>query len=280
MKQALSGDLAHGDAAGVDVLTADSGIFDFNVVSNFSQNYLATYYRQPPTTDERAVLSFLTRQYRRIAALPCAIEIGCGPTVHHMLPIAPYVSEIHMADYLPDNLEQVRLWRDSAPNAHAWRHYTSLVLHLEGQAATLGEVAQREAETRHKITTLLRCDLKRDSPLGAERQYAAVCCFYVAENIGIAREEWTRVMSRVAALTAPGGLLFLSALRETDFYVVKSPDGRLQRYPSARLTEGDFQELLPMLGFSRRHTIIESTSLTGQENEGVSGVILVAALKE
>jgi hypothetical protein len=267
------------DPRDVEVLTAETGVFDFNVVSNFSQNYLATYYRQPPTTDERAVLSFLTKEYPRITSQPCAIEIGCGPTVHHVLPIAPYVSEIHMADYLPDNLEQVRLWRDNAHSAHAWRHYTSMILRLEGKNVTHAEVARRETETRRKITRLLHCDLKSERPLSAPRQYQAVGCFYVVENIGIAKDEWVRMMRRIAELTAPGGLLFLSALRETNYYVVRSPDGTLHRFPSACLTERDFQELLPTLGFNERHTVIESMRLTGQEDEGVTGVILVAALK-
>ncbi|MGH9350482.1 MAG: hypothetical protein ACRD26_24805 [Vicinamibacterales bacterium] len=263
----------------VEVLAPDKGIFDFNVVSHFSRNYLATYYCQPPAPDECAVLSFLTREYSRITSQPCAIEIGSGPTVHHVLPIAPYVSEIHMADYLLDNLEEVRRWRDDAPGAHRWHHYTSLALRLQGRPDEPADVAVREADTRRKITRLLHCDLKSDVPLGTRRQYPAVGCFYVVENIGIAKDEWARVMKRVAELTAPGGLLFLSALRETHFYVVKSPDGRLHRYPSAFLTEQDFTDLLPMLGFNPRQTVVESARLTGQEAEGVSGVILVAALK-
>jgi hypothetical protein len=262
-----------------EVLTPDRGIFDFNVVANFSRNYLATYYCQPPTTDEQTVLSFLARHYPRIAGQPCAIEIGCGPTVHHVLPLAPYVSEIHMADYLRDNLEQVGLWRDAAPNAHRWHHYTALALRLQGVESTAEAVMQREDDVRRKMTTLLRCDLKSERPLEITRQYAAVGCFYVAENIGIAKDEWVRVMQRVAALTASGGHLFLSALRETNYYVVRQPDGATQRYPSAFLTERDFKELLPTLGFDPNEIVVESSDVSGQENEGVNGVILVAAKK-
>lgn len=41
-----------------------------------------------------------------------AIDIGCGPTVHHAFPLAPFIREIHLADYLPANLAEVRLWLD------------------------------------------------------------------------------------------------------------------------------------------------------------------------
>jgi hypothetical protein len=260
-------------------LSAEKGVFDFVEVSDFARDYLRTYYCQPPTHDEQAVLSFLSRHYPKIQAAPCAIEIGCGPTVHHVLPLAPYVSEIHMADYLPDNLEQVRLWKENAPGAHCWNPYTSLTLVQEGAPAGPADVQRREQDTRRKISRLLHCDLKRDVPLGAPRQYSAVGSFYCAENIGVTKDEWSRVMRRVADLTAPGGYLFMSALRETNFYVVKSADGSPNRLPSALLTERDFRELLPALGFSPQHTVIESQRLAGQEDEGVNGVILVAALK-
>jgi hypothetical protein len=262
------------------MMPADTGVFDFVTVSNFARDYLSTYYCQPPTHDEQAVLSFLIRHYSRLESLPCAIEIGCGPTVHHVLPLVPYVSEIHMADYLPDNLEQVRLWRDNAPDAHCWDEYTSLTLVQEGVSASPADVRRREEDTRRKISRLIQCDLKRDLPLGAPRQYAAVGCFYCAENIGVTKDEWRRVMRRVAELTAPGGYLFMSALRETDFYVVKSADGTPNRLPSAFLTERDFREVLPALGFAPQHTVIESQRLTGQEQEGVNGVVLVAARKQ
>ena len=260
-------------------LTPQEAVFDFNVVSNFSRDYLATYYLQPPTNDEQVVLSFLARHYPKITSQPCAIEIGCGPTVHHVLPLAPFVSEIHMADYLLDNLEQVRRWRDGMPDAHRWNHYTAFTLALEGQGIANADIARREADTRRKITSLLHCDLKRDQPLQTEQQYPVVTSFYCAENIGITYDEWFKVLRRLANLTASGGYLFLSALRETRFYVIESADGRRQRLPSAYLTEQHFRDVLPELGFDIRETVLESTSLEGQEEAGVKGVILVAALK-
>lgn len=255
-------------------------VFDFGTVPGFARDYLSTYYCEPPTVDEQVVLSFLVRHYPRVASTPCAIEVGCGPTVHHVLPLAPFTSEIHMADYLPDNLEQVRLWKDGEPGAHRWHEYTALTLALEGRSNGAAQVARREHETRCKITRLLSCDLKSDTPLDVDRQYPVVASFYCAENIGISRGEWMKVMRRLASLTAPGGTLFLSALRETDFYVVRSGDGTVRRLPAARLTKSDFEQALPALGFRRDRTILESADLEGQESEGVRGVILVAAQKK
>ena len=116
---------------------------------------------------------------------------------------------------------------------------------LKDERPRMQTIERREADTRRKITSLLHCDLKRDQPLHNEQQYSVVTSFYCAENIGITHDEWFRVLRRLANLTAPGGYLFLSALRETHFYVVESADGRRQRLPSAYLTEQHFRDVLP-----------------------------------
>ena len=144
---------------------ADTGLFDFRNVANFPRDYLATYYCQPPTIDERVVLGFLAQHYRKLTSQPCAIEIGCGPTVHHVLPLAPFVSEIHMADYLPENLDQVRRWRDGEPDAHRWQEYTALTLSLEGRPNGQADIERRELDTKRKMTRFMLCDLKSDTPL-------------------------------------------------------------------------------------------------------------------
>ena len=215
----------------------------------------------------------------KIESRPCAIEIGCGPTVHHVLSVsAVRVRDSH--GRLPAGQSRTgQTVAERIPDAHRWNHYTALTLSLEGRESTNAEIERREADTRRKITRLLHCDLKQDQPLPNEQQYSVVTSFYCAENIGITHDEWFRVLRRLANLTAPGGYLFLSALRETHFYVVESANGRRRRLPSAYLTEQHFRDVLPQLGFDIRRTVLESASLEGQEEAGVNGVILVAASK-
>ncbi len=40
-----------------------------------------------------------------------------------------------MADYLPDNLEQIQLWLDNHPDAHNWDVHIKTALELEGDKA-------------------------------------------------------------------------------------------------------------------------------------------------
>jgi hypothetical protein len=255
------------------------------IVPNFSRDYLRTFYSDGPTPDELAVFDFLVRHYPRMGSSRAMIEVGCGPAVHHVLPAVPYVSEIHMADFLEENLEHVLAWREGRSDAHDWQAFTRLTLTLEGRSAAEGEVALREGELRKRMTAFLRCDLRGDPPLGQHVSYAVVGCFYCTEVVGCSdlasasKDEWRRVLRRVTDLVAPGGHLFLSALKESRFYALYSADGTTRRLPTTFLTEQDFHETLPGFGFDMRETIIESRDFSGQEAEGLHGVILVAGRK-
>jgi hypothetical protein len=252
--------------------------FDFGTVSNFARNYLTTYYVQDPSDDERTILSFLVNHLRNLEPVSAVIEIGCGPTLHHVLPLVPYASEIHMAEYLEDNLEQIRLWKENHPDAHNWNHYTSLVLSLEGRSPTPEKIESREDELRQKIASIQHCDLKSDIPLGEERQYPIVCSFYTAEQISNQKSEWQQVMRRLGNLVAPGGYLFLSSVAEGDYYRIYS-QGKTEEIPLTYLTPNDFREILPELGFKTESLVIESHDLKDLSEEGLSKIMLVAAQK-
>ena len=252
---------------------------------DFSRDYLFTFYSHGPTPDEAAVFDFLVCHYPRIKSQRCMIEVGCGPAIHHALPAVPFVSEIHMADYLEQNLEHIRAWKDGRSDASDWRGFTALTLKLEGRSFDEEDIVLRECELRNKISSLLGCDLRQDSPLGHQVQYPVVGCFYCTEVVGCTdvtsagKEEWKRVMGRLSNLVAPAGYLFLSAVKESCFYALYSPDGKTRRLPVTFLTEQDFRDTLPALGFDMRETIVESRDFTGQEKEGLHGVILVVARK-
>jgi hypothetical protein len=251
------------------------GLFDFRHTSSFAERYLKTFYTgRAPTNDERVVFRFLADQVKRLEGQPVLLEVGCGPTVHHALPIAPYVSEIHMADYLEENLEEVRKWRDGAPGAGTWSQYAELAQLLDAGASSPETVHHLERLTREKLRQLLLCDLRDECILGAPAEYQAVTAFYCTEEVGITKTRWEEVMGNLARLVAPGGHLFLSCLRDTDFYVV---DG--SAYPCARISEADVRRVLPELGFEPSSSVVESASVDGQEDEGVFGVVLVAARK-
>jgi hypothetical protein len=83
------------------------------------QEYLADYYRfvEP---DEIETIRFISQASMRLKVPANILVFGCGPTLHHVFPIAPYASEIHLADYLPGNLDQIRAWIEQRAPYHDW----------------------------------------------------------------------------------------------------------------------------------------------------------------
>jgi hypothetical protein len=251
------------------------GFFDFRGAGSFASAYIDTFYRnRPPTNDEQKVLAFLVRELRRLPPQPVMLEVGCGPTVHHIFPFVSSVGEIHMADYLPENLEEVRKWKDDVPGACGWDQYAELVLRLEGQACGVADVDALQRRARSSVRALLHCDLTQRSILAGDTTYPLVSAFYCTEEVGISIARWQEVMANLAEVVAPGGRLYLSCLAATDFYLVGTTP-----YPCARISESDVRRILPRLGFDMDATVIEAASIAGQDEEGVVGVVLVSAQK-
>jgi len=250
-------------------------LFDFRSTSAFTARYLDTFYRdRPPTNDEKAVLRFLVRHLRDLPAGQIVVEVGCGPTVHHAFPFAPYVTAIHMADYLPENLAEIDRWRNDAAGAMNWSQYSRLVQELEGRPASDDAVQRRETEVRTRIERLMHCDLQRELIFGEPMTYPIVGAFYCTEEVGISIAAWERVMANLARVVAPGGHLYLACLRDTESYLVGDT-----MYPCARISEGDVTRVLAALDFDMTQTVVEASAVAEQEQEGVVGVVLAAAIK-
>lgn len=251
--------------------------FDFRATRGFARAYLHTYYSGAPPLDEQVVSRFLVREARCLRG-GTFVEIGCGPTIHHALPIVPHVDAIHLLDYLPENRHEIELWRRAAPTAHAWEAFTALSLADAGIEPTEAAVAAREALLRARIARVGVCNLLAPTPAADVGAFAAVGCFYCAEEVGISRAAWAEVMARVAAYVRPGGTLFVAALAGMDAYRVEDALGHATELPCANIGVNDVRALLPRLGFPLASARIEAHAIP-HPDVGVTGTILVAATK-
>ena len=196
------------------------------------QAYLQEYYpTDTVTADEQAILAYLVRYLKSTGRrFRDAIEVGCGPTIHHSVPVVPYVDELHVADIVPTNLSTVRAWLTAAPNAYDWDLYVRTVLELEGGTSGIAEhtVAQRKQQVRATVSALKHIDLRDPQPLGEQRTYELVLSFYCADSATASKPEWRVLMQHLLTLLAPGGTLIVSALRQAPYYTVGD-----HRFPSA-----------------------------------------------
>ena len=237
-------------------------------------HYLAQYYARVEA-DEAATLDFITRACGRIAAPGRALVFGVGPTVHHLLPLAPHTRELHVADYLESNLDHVRRWLRRDARAHDWRPFGRHVLECEGvRAPSEQQVGRRERLVRARVTQCLRGDAGLASPLSVPGlgTYDVVLSCYCAESATGDRAVWRRYLRNILRLLAPGGLFITAALRRCRAYHVGP-----QRFACANIDEHDLAAALYESGVAPAQLQVEVRPVGLRDRLGYDSIILASA---
>jgi hypothetical protein len=233
------------------------------------REYLADYYSEVEP-DERETIAFFVDAMRDVPPGDPILFFGVGPTLHHVFLAAGKASEIHLADYLPENLDEIRRWLDRDPDAHDWSAFVRYTLECEGLAdPTDLDVRQREAITRMKITRLLQADAGHPQPL--PERYATVVSAYCADSATGDRATWETYLRNIAGLVRPGGTFVTAALRGARHYLVGG-----KPFPSADVDEHDVATVLDP-GFD---ATVEVRELVAQQSHGYSGIVLARARRE
>lgn len=235
--------------------------------------YLKEYY-SAIEPEERETIAFFVDAMKNADRTQPALIFGVGPTLHHVFLAAEKVSEIHLGEYLPANLQEIERWLARDPEAHDWRQFVAYTLECEGfDRPASEEIAFREEMTRARITNLLHVDLREKNPLGVEGagQYATVISAYCADSATGDKIAWATYMQRIAGLVRPGGLLLVAALRRSRGYVVGG-----KTFPSADVDEMDLQAVLEPR-FGRGNLTVQACKLTGAAPKGYSDVVLACA---
>jgi hypothetical protein len=233
-----------------------------------SREYLRQYYSTPEVADDEiANIAFARKQFAKAGrAFPRAIEVGCGPTLHHAMLLAPYVGRLDLADYVPDNLAEVRKSLDEAPGAHDWSVY------LKGMIAPGGASADELwALVKAHAGELRQMDI-RQSQVGA---YDLVASYYTAECVAETQAEWRQCLATLAGLVAPGGVLLLGVVRHCRAYNVCG-----QVFPATYVDEADFANVLPTLGFDADSLVIEVAPVAEWVDQGFDSICCVWATKK
>jgi hypothetical protein len=229
--------------------------------------YLADYYSKVEP-DELATIAFFVEAMKHVEEGEPVLFFGVGPTLHHVFLAAGRASEIHLADYLPANLAEIRRWLDRDPTAHDWHAFVRYTLECEGLGSpTDEEITQREELTRAKVTRLLEADARNERPLA--EQYGTVISAYCADSATNDRTTWQTLMSNITGLVRPGGTFVTAALRRCRSYRVGG-----KPFPGANVDEDDLRSVLePEF---ERHTV-EMRHLAEHAAQGYRGIVLAWA---
>ncbi len=241
------------------------------------KDYLKQYYETKEIAeDEIHILKFCVDFFKSGAYhFSESIEIGSGPTIHHAIPLVPYVDNIYLSDYLDSNLSEIKKWINRDTKHHDWSPYLKGVLKIEGKEATNLEVEERTDLLRQRIKGLLHCDIFLSHPLDMNKKFPLVTSFYCADSATHSKEAWILAMQNILNLVAPKGWFIMSALEKAKNYKV----GDLE-FPSAQISGLDVEKVLKNSGFKPDSIVIKVIPISAWKNEGFDGIIIARAQKD
>lgn len=242
-----------------------------------AQDYFKTYYSEVVLPDEQVVLSYQIETLKRIEhKFGRVLEYGCGPTLHRAIAAARYAFRIDMADWLPDNLAQVRQWVNANPANADWNRFTQYILSCEGETPDIRRIERREEQTRKVIRNLHVSDARWSHPLGPDRHsfYDCLISGFCLDAVSSDKRVWRRCMSNVLSLLHAGGLLILHSLYRCKAYRVGE-----QLFPGADVSEDDLVEALVANGFTRSSIDVHVVPCPQNTQYGYAGILMAAARK-
>jgi hypothetical protein len=252
------------------------------VVADYSEwhahDYFKTYYSDVVLPDEQLVLAYQIEVLRQNEhKFGRGLEYGCGPTLHRAIAAAGYTFRIDMADWLPDNLDQVRAWVDAGTSNADWKRFTQYILSCESDTSPDGRrVDRREEQTRKVIRNLYVSDARWRHPLGPERQgfYDLIVSGFCLDAVSSDKAVWLRCMRNVLSTLSEGGMLVMHALHRCKAYKV----GDLM-FPGADLSEDDMYQSLLDNGFTESSIDVQVVPCPDNAVYGYSGILMASARK-
>lgn len=239
-----------------------------------SREYLEMWYTHP-TPEITATLDFLRKAYLQVSPNARVLDVCCGPTIYQYMAAAPRVAEIHGADFLEQNLDEIRRWRNSAPDGHTWDYILAEALRLEGlNPPTQADIDGRAAAIRQKLTHLAWCDVRQPHIFGEPtgRVYDVVSNCYGTDVVASTVEEWDAYLGNCCAVLKPGGLLIMTLIKEAQWW----PSGDLIM-PAVALNETHVVEALTKLGFIPGSIETFTETVDDASEVGYSDIIFVTA---
>lgn len=170
------------------------------------------------------------------------LDFGSGPTIYSIISLGQNVREIHMSDYLQQNLEQVRQWQQNSPQAFNWDPYLRRSLQIQSaldanvsideslnQSISVEQVQRLAALLRNKITVIKQGNARNNNPIGPEGKalYDVVVSSFCLEGVAKDLAEWHNLLRNLVSTIKPGGLLVFATQIEADSYRIGEGYGKI-----------------------------------------------------
>ncbi|XP_075045721.1 nicotinamide N-methyltransferase-like [Mixophyes fleayi] len=147
------------------------------------------------------------------------IEIGAGPSIHHILPACVNFEEIYLTDSLQENLQEIEKWLTDSSEAFDWSPYLKYVCHLQ---STGRYIVRSKAEKLRRNVSLMKCDVTKTNPLQPKSLTLMNCVLAVACLTSACKttRDFKTAVKNIVSLINPGGHLVLSDYCGVSYYLI------------------------------------------------------------
>lgn len=239
---------------------------------NFNPHeYLEEYYSKLDN-ENKSLLSFFATAYKDVPANSTLLEFGSGPTIYSLISASKKVKNIHVTDYLNENIKEIANWLEG--KGFDWTNFIKKALICEKTIPTKKNIYERSAVLRKKIQLIGRCDAFNTRPLLQAEfdNYDIVASNFCAESITTDKVQWKLATKNIFSLLKTGGLGVISALEGAESYTVNN-----KLFPAVNISEFDLRSVLIEIGFDRFS--LSTSKIEASENRGYKGIILLIGKK-
>jgi hypothetical protein len=251
--------------------------------------YLTTYFERI-MQDEHAVMRWLSthgRQYifdlrYRLEDAPLRVlDVGAGPTVHHMFSLVEHVDDVTLSDVVDANLRALHGWLNEDGCHTDWSNFAEATVRydwevdgnplLDDPSSVEHQGHARQQRLRRLMSAIVSIDLNHpQSAADFGQRFPLVTSFFCADSATDAKPTFAAMVETLASFVEPGGLLLATFLGGCTSYRVGSTEA-----PSANLAADDIRGAIENAGL----TMHELTRVDVPElaDDGFDHIFLTAA---
>ncbi|KAI6185340.1 Amine N-MethylTransferase [Aphelenchoides besseyi] len=180
-----------------------------------TEAYLKDFYTKVDDPAMQMVLTFLPGIAARLPDCESMLDFGAGPTIHASICLRNRVKKIYLADYLPQNRDELQKWLDGR-STFDWTRVLRMI--ATGEGIGWEKTKEMEEKTRSKIEGILFCNCLEDPVLTAPVEllgtFGVVVSIFTIEYCSMTTDEYRNAIRRVVELIRPGGYFILAGILE------------------------------------------------------------------
>ncbi|KAM3717665.1 Nicotinamide N-methyltransferase [Dirofilaria immitis] len=184
--------------------------------SNFdSQAYLWDFYRCIDDPAMQMMIMLLPIVAERIDYCDSLLDFGAGPTIHVSVVFRNKVNNIYLADYLPQNRNELFRWI-IGKNSFDWTPVLKMIASVEGSGWL--QLKEIEQFTKSKVRSIFHCNCHTKPSIKApkilQNNFDIVVSIFCLEYCSNNEIEYKEAIRNVADQVKPGGWFVMGGILE------------------------------------------------------------------